>query len=90
MLHIAAMYSREDVVKLLLNKRGVDPFSTGGVSTQTKNKNANPNCFFPQREFPHGKLASREMQVEYDKTFVIFLGNRVQVGLEIPWKLKIK
>lgn len=32
-LHIAAMYSREDVVKLLLNKRGVDPFSTGGVST---------------------------------------------------------
>lgn len=26
------MYSREDVVKLLLNKRGVDPFSTGGVS----------------------------------------------------------
>lgn len=32
MLHIAAMYSREDVVKLLLNKRGVDPFSTGGVS----------------------------------------------------------
>ena len=32
MLHIAAMYSREDVVKLLLTKRGVDPFSTGGVS----------------------------------------------------------
>lgn len=31
-LHIGAMYSREDVVKLLLNKRGVDPFSTGGVS----------------------------------------------------------
>lgn len=31
-LHIAAMYSREDVVKLLLTKRGVDPFSTGGVS----------------------------------------------------------
>lgn len=31
-LHIAAMYSREDVVKLLLSKRGVDPFSTGGVS----------------------------------------------------------
>lgn len=31
-LHIAAMYSREDVVKLLLNKRGVDAFSTGGVS----------------------------------------------------------
>lgn len=26
------MYSREDVVKLLLNKRGVDAFSTGGVS----------------------------------------------------------
>lgn len=26
------MYSREDVVKLLLTKRGVDPFSTGGVS----------------------------------------------------------
>lgn len=34
-LHIAAMYSREDVVKLLLNKRGVDPFSTGGVSIIT-------------------------------------------------------
>lgn len=33
-LHIAAMYSREDVVKLLLNKRGVDPYSTGGVSIQ--------------------------------------------------------
>lgn len=32
-LHIASMYSREDVVKLLLSKRGVDPFSTGGVST---------------------------------------------------------
>lgn len=31
-LHIAAMYSREDVVKLLLNKKGVDPFTTGGVS----------------------------------------------------------
>lgn len=31
-LHIAAMNSREDVVKALLNKRGVDPFSTGGVS----------------------------------------------------------
>ncbi|XP_055708991.1 serine/threonine-protein phosphatase 6 regulatory ankyrin repeat subunit A isoform X3 [Phlebotomus papatasi] len=34
-LHIAAMYSREDVVKLLLNKRGVDPFSTGGSRQQT-------------------------------------------------------
>ncbi|TMW49214.1 hypothetical protein DOY81_005696, partial [Sarcophaga bullata] len=34
-LHIAAMYSREDVVKLLLNKRGVDPFSTGGSRAQT-------------------------------------------------------
>lgn len=32
-LHISAMYSREDVVKLLLTKRGVDPYSTGGVST---------------------------------------------------------
>lgn len=31
-LHISAMYSREDVVKLLLSKRGVDPYSTGGVS----------------------------------------------------------
>lgn len=30
-LHIAAMYSREDVVKLLLSKRGVDPYATGGV-----------------------------------------------------------
>jgi len=25
------MYSREDVVKLLLSKRGVDPYATGGV-----------------------------------------------------------
>lgn len=31
-LHIAAMYSREDVVKLLLSKRGVDPYAAGGVS----------------------------------------------------------
>lgn len=30
-LHIAAMYSREDVVKLLLSKRSVDPHATGGV-----------------------------------------------------------
>lgn len=34
-LHIASMFSREDVVKLLLNKRGVDPYATGGVSTTT-------------------------------------------------------
>ncbi|KAF5306177.1 hypothetical protein FQR65_LT07453 [Abscondita terminalis] len=34
-LHIAAMYSREDVVKLLLGKRGVDAFSTGGSRQQT-------------------------------------------------------
>ncbi|KAF5298214.1 hypothetical protein FQA39_LY02638 [Lamprigera yunnana] len=34
-LHIAAMYSREDVVKLLLGKKGVDPFSTGGPRQQT-------------------------------------------------------
>lgn len=31
-LQIASMFSREDVVKLLLNKRGVDAYSTGGVS----------------------------------------------------------
>lgn len=31
-LHIAAMYSREDVIKILLTKKNVDPFSTGGVS----------------------------------------------------------
>lgn len=31
-LHVAAMYSREDVIKSLLVKKGVDPFSTGGVS----------------------------------------------------------
>ncbi|CAH0702580.1 unnamed protein product [Spodoptera exigua] len=30
-LHISAMYSREDIVKLLLSKRGVDPFATGGL-----------------------------------------------------------
>ncbi|KAL6268501.1 hypothetical protein P5V15_001633 [Pogonomyrmex californicus] len=34
-LHIAAMYSREDVVKLLLSKRGVDPYATGGPRQQT-------------------------------------------------------
>ncbi|KAI4461684.1 no mechanoreceptor potential c isoform d-related [Holotrichia oblita] len=34
-LHISAMYSREDVVKLLLSKRGVDPYSTGGSRQQT-------------------------------------------------------
>lgn len=27
------MYSREDVVKNLLGKKGTDPFSTGGVSS---------------------------------------------------------
>lgn len=31
-LHIASMFSREDVVKTLLSKKGVDAFSTGGVS----------------------------------------------------------
>ncbi|KAK0166183.1 hypothetical protein PV328_004625 [Microctonus aethiopoides] len=34
-LHIAAMYSREDVVKLLLSKRGVDPYAAGGPKQQT-------------------------------------------------------
>ncbi|XP_028981974.1 serine/threonine-protein phosphatase 6 regulatory ankyrin repeat subunit A [Diachasma alloeum] len=34
-LHISAMYSREDVVKLLLAKRGVDPYATGGPRQQT-------------------------------------------------------
>lgn len=34
MIHIASMFSREDVVKLLLNKRGVDPYSMGGVSIE--------------------------------------------------------
>ncbi|XP_066600669.1 serine/threonine-protein phosphatase 6 regulatory ankyrin repeat subunit B isoform X2 [Prorops nasuta] len=34
-LHIAAMYSREDVVKLLLAKKGVDPYATGGSRQQT-------------------------------------------------------
>ncbi|CRL00840.1 CLUMA_CG014091, isoform A [Clunio marinus] len=34
-LHIASMYSREDVVKTLLNKKGVDAFSTGGSRSQT-------------------------------------------------------
>lgn len=31
-LHIAAMYSREEIVKNILAKKGVDPYSTGGVS----------------------------------------------------------
>ncbi|XP_015591539.1 serine/threonine-protein phosphatase 6 regulatory ankyrin repeat subunit A isoform X3 [Cephus cinctus] len=34
-LHISAMYSREDVVKLLLAKKGVDPYATGGSRQQT-------------------------------------------------------
>ncbi|XP_066253302.1 serine/threonine-protein phosphatase 6 regulatory ankyrin repeat subunit B isoform X3 [Euwallacea similis] len=34
-LHIASMHSREDVVKLLLGKKGVDPYSTGGSRNQT-------------------------------------------------------
>ncbi|CAH1993637.1 unnamed protein product [Acanthoscelides obtectus] len=34
-LHISAMYSREDVVKLLLTKKGVDVYSTGGSRNQT-------------------------------------------------------
>ncbi|KAK2586051.1 hypothetical protein KPH14_012048 [Odynerus spinipes] len=34
-LHIAAMYSREDVVKLLLSKKSVDPYATGGSRQQT-------------------------------------------------------
>ncbi|XP_045473083.1 serine/threonine-protein phosphatase 6 regulatory ankyrin repeat subunit A [Harmonia axyridis] len=34
-LHIASMHSREDVVKLLLTKKGVDPYSTGGSRNQT-------------------------------------------------------
>lgn len=33
-LHVASMYSREDVVKTLLNKKGVDPYTTGGVSVK--------------------------------------------------------
>lgn len=33
-LHIAAMYSREDVVKLLLAKKGVDVYAPGGVSKE--------------------------------------------------------
>ena len=32
-LHIAAMHSREDIVKILLTKKGVDPFASGGVSS---------------------------------------------------------
>ena len=31
-LHVAAMYSREEVVKLLLPKKGVDVYAPGGVS----------------------------------------------------------
>lgn len=36
------MYSREDVVKTLLAKKGVDPFATGGV----RNKNIFPKFLF--------------------------------------------
>ncbi|CAD6208853.1 GSCOCG00010682001-RA-CDS, partial [Cotesia congregata] len=41
-LQISAMYSREDVVKLLLSKKGVDPYSTGGVSLKNKSNNLIP------------------------------------------------
>ncbi|KAG8303001.1 hypothetical protein J6590_018466 [Homalodisca vitripennis] len=34
-LHIAAMFSREDVVKLLLAKKGVDVYAPGGARQQT-------------------------------------------------------
>ncbi|KAJ4447022.1 hypothetical protein ANN_09010 [Periplaneta americana] len=34
-LHIAAMHSREDIVKILLAKKGVDPFAAGGPRMQT-------------------------------------------------------
>ncbi|XP_023703906.2 ankyrin repeat domain-containing protein SOWAHC-like, partial [Cryptotermes secundus] len=34
-LHIAAMHSREDIVKILLSKKGVDPFASGGPRMQT-------------------------------------------------------
>ncbi|KAL0267531.1 UNVERIFIED_CONTAM: hypothetical protein PYX00_009777 [Menopon gallinae] len=34
-LHIASMHSREDVVKLLLTKKGVDVYVTGGSKYQT-------------------------------------------------------
>ncbi|CAB0010020.1 unnamed protein product [Nesidiocoris tenuis] len=34
-LHIAAMYSREDVVKLLLTKKGIDVYAPGGPKSQT-------------------------------------------------------
>lgn len=31
-IHLAAMHSREDVVKYLLKQTGIDLYSTGGVS----------------------------------------------------------
>lgn len=34
-LHIAAMHSREDVVKLLVSKKGSDVYATGGAREQT-------------------------------------------------------
>ncbi|KAK9890744.1 hypothetical protein WA026_012092 [Henosepilachna vigintioctopunctata] len=34
-LHIAALHAREDIVKLLLAKKGCDPYSTGGIKNQT-------------------------------------------------------
>ncbi|CAH0387234.1 unnamed protein product [Bemisia tabaci] len=34
-LHIAAMFSREDVVKLVLNKKGIDILAPGGAKQQT-------------------------------------------------------
>ncbi|KAK3920064.1 Caskin-2, partial [Frankliniella fusca] len=34
-LHVAAMYSREEVVKLLLPKKGVDVYAPGGPRSQT-------------------------------------------------------
>lgn len=53
-LHISAMYSREDVVKLLLTKKGVDPFCTGGVS-KLKQFNYTQLCvlYFPKIKLRH-------------------------------------
>ena len=45
------MHSREDVVKLLLTKKGVDPYSTGGVSTTFTHLLKSTKIYFPYTSY---------------------------------------
>lgn len=46
-LHLSAMFSREDVVKMLLNKKGVDICAPGGVSELIFLLNSKIDFIFP-------------------------------------------